>query len=122
MQDNSTAYVIVSYDRRFIARLPEILQGIEHISPDAEKVYFKQLSLNIPSFRNKGDVARRLATATSGEEVENLELTRVFVFSSDLEQAMLFHSNEIDGELANLASQVHAHLRKEPFNGEYIPF
>ncbi len=67
-------------------------------------------------------MAKKIALATSSEIVEDLELERVNVFTSDIEDALIFQFSEVQEEKINLESLLRVKIQIEETGEEYFPF
>jgi len=109
------AHVIVAYNPNFIARIPDIPSG-------TEKVYYKGLALQSPSWMSAEDAAEQLANAEDREVVDRLELTPTNCFTHELSDAMTFRYDEVCQEAKKLQLSVGTRLTIEDLNEEWRPF
>ncbi len=109
------AHVIVTYNLRFIETLSDI-------PPGTEKVYYRAFALRTPAWMSAEDVALRLAEAEDRDIVERLELTPVYQFTSDAEDAMEFTHEKVYQEADSLTSRLGITFVVESFDREWLPF
>ena len=133
-----TRYVVATFDKDLIDSLSRAMPNekgtffcmyagklvgcLVSLPPTTEKLYYQNLSLVSPRWRNAREVAERLAGAKDPRIVEDLELTRASIFTPDVERAMDFNYEQAQSEVAAFTRLYGARFTLENVLREDTPF
>ncbi|MEK6839873.1 MAG: hypothetical protein AABX72_02955, partial [Nanoarchaeota archaeon] len=131
-------YVIATFDMNLIRALSSVhsredgeffgsysenaIGSFVPVPNGTNKIYYKQLTLKMPEWANKMDIARKIAKASDLESVQDLELTPTDIFTPDSEEAMDFDATQGRIQADHFSQKYHIKfVLEEVLRGDY-PF